>query len=230
MTPEFTVKAGSWMYGTNVPESDIDHRGFFMPSLRQTCGFSESKSAVTNTDERDEAWWEVRHYVKLCCQANPNVLETAFAPDDCIVKKTKFAQKILDLRESFLSRQVATTYMGYARGNYLRVTKNKPPGDPYAYDGKDTMHLVRLVRMGAEALQTGVLRVRRTEDREFFLKIRRNEIPWGQIVTEFEGHTASWRDLEAKSPLPPKPDLDTIDQQLAALVFERLAETHDGYI
>ncbi len=231
MTPEFVVRAGSYMYGTNLPTSDVDERGFFMPTLRETCGIDTSRSAVTNTAERDEAFWEIRHYVKLCCQANPNVIETAFAPDDCIVKKTPFAQSILDLRDSFLSRQVAKTYMGYAKGNYMRVLKNRNflANDPYQYDGKDTMHLVRLARMGAETLLTGKLRVRRPEDREFFLQIRRNEVPWDRIVSEFMAHTKSWADVEAKSPLPVKPDTDTISQQLAALVFERLAQTHDGY-
>lgn len=225
------------MYGTNLPTSDVDERGFFMPTLRETCGIDASRSAVTNTSERDEAFWEIRHYVKLCCQANPNVIETAFAPDDCIVKKTPFAQSILDLRDSFLSRQVAKTYMGYAKGNYMRVLKNlesslgryEAAKATYQYDGKDTMHLVRLARMGAETLLTGKLRVRRPEDREFFLQIRRNEVPWDRIVSEFEAHTKSWADVEAKSPLPVKPDTDTISQQLAALVFERLAHTHDGY-
>ena len=219
------------MYGTDLPTSDVDSRGFFMPTLEETCGFDASKSAVTNTDERDEAFWEVRHYVKLCCQANPNVIETAFAPDDCITLKSPFAQRILDLREGFLSRRIAKTYMGYAKGNYMRVLKNRNflANDPFQYDGKDTMHLVRLARMGAETLLTGKLRVRRPEDREFFLQIRHNLVPWDRIVSEFEAHTKSWADVEAKSPLPREPDTATISRQLGALVFERLAQTHDGY-
>lgn len=223
---EYSVKAGSYMYGTNLPTSDVDYRGFFMPSLRSVCGIDQSEeSRVINNKDKDEAFWEIRRYVKLCCQANPNVLETAFAPEDCVVKRTPLADKILAMRDQFLSRRIARTYMGYARGNYLRVLK----ADTGKYDGKDTMHLIRLVRTGSEALMTGKLRVRRPEDRDLFLKIRRNEVPWETIKSEFEGHTKLWAKIEADSPLPEDPDIATISNRVASIVFENLASTHDWY-
>lgn len=226
MTPEYSVKAGSYMYGTNLPTSDVDLRGFFMPSLRSVCGIDEAESSkVVNNSEKDEAFWELRRYVKLCCQANPNVLETAFAPEDCVVYRSPLANKVLAYRDSFLSRRIAKTYMGYARSNYMRVLK----ADNGKYDGKDTMHLVRLVRTGSEALLTGMLRVRRPEDREFFLKIRHNEVPWETIENEFEGHVKLWGKLEEGSPLPPEPDIATISQRVASIVFEQFNRTYDGY-
>lgn len=205
------------MYGTNIETSDKDRRGFFLPTCEEALGFRQGPdSVVTNSKEKDEAYWEIRHFFKLCAQANPNVLEVLFAPEDCIEVCGVIGETVRDYRSGFLSRRIARTYLGYATGNYKRLLKMDP------YDGKDAMHMIRLVRMGAEALTTGFLRVRRTEDREFFLAIRRCEVPWERLQQEFEGHQKLWSKMEADSVLPAEPDEKFLSGLCSKLVLQRI--------
>ena len=219
---EYVVLAGSHGYGTNVPESDVDHRGFFMPDRSDVFGFREGpESRVVNNGLQDDTLWEFRKYVRLCAQANPNVIETLFAEPQNVLRAGDTAMALREARNAFLSKTIARTYLGYATGNYKRVINGDGKSDVLpAYDVKDAMHLVRLVRTGREALQTGVFRVFRPEDREDLLAIRRGQVPIEKIKEEFEQAKKDWPELEAKSPLPERPDLCWLDEYTAALMSE----------
>lgn len=216
---EYRVLAGSYMYGTNVETSDKDYRGFYIPTKEQLYGFRAPADTVTITEGgKDEAYWPIQKYFSMCSQANPNVIETIFAPIDCVVGAGYVGWRVRDMAHMFLSKKIATSYLGYATGNYHRTVKNRDPANPYDYDGKDVMHLIRLVRMGNETLRTGKLRVRREEDRNYFLRIRKNQEPWWAIETEFLAHKENWSKIEASSSLPEEPDFDRLNKILVRLV------------
>lgn len=88
--------------------------------------------------------------------------------------------------------------------------------EQFGYDTKHAMHLVRLLRMGAEVLQTGVLLVRRP-DAEELLSIRAGAWTYEQVV-----EYAEMMDNHVRTVLYPKTDLrKKPDIKLAAkLVLE----------
>lgn len=79
--------------------------------------------------------------------------------------------------------------------------------EKFGYDTKHAMHLVRLLRMGAEALETGVLNVKRP-DAEELLAIRNGAWTYEEVV-EYAEHMDNYvRDvLYPNTVLPKKPDL-----------------------
>jgi hypothetical protein len=79
--------------------------------------------------------------------------------------------------------------------------------EQFGYDTKHAAHLVRLLRMGAEALETGVLNVFRPDAAEL-LSIRHGAWTYEEVVeyAEFmDNHVR--KVLLPKTSLPPKPDL-----------------------
>ena len=217
-TCEYVVLAGSHGYGTAIEISDRDLRGFFMPCGLGVLGFlGEPDSRVTDRLGIDDAFWEFRKFFRLCAAANPNVIETLFLPATNMVRGTEAGMAVREIRQAFLSRRIGRTYLGYATGNYKRIQNVGAPELP-CYDPKDAMHLIRLVRTGLEALRTGDLRVQRPEDRDYFLSIRRGEVPFEKIRDEFEAARVAWPAAEAGSPLPAVPDERALNEYCASFL------------
>jgi hypothetical protein len=79
--------------------------------------------------------------------------------------------------------------------------------EQFGYDTKHAMHLVRLLRMGKEALEEGVLRVKRP-DAEELLAIRSGSWTYEECVEYAEHMDAMIRDtLYKTTSLPKKPNL-----------------------
>lgn len=79
--------------------------------------------------------------------------------------------------------------------------------EKHGYDTKHAMHLVRLLRMGAEALETGVLNVKRP-DAEELLAIRNGAWTYEEVV-EYAEHMDNYvrEVLYPNTVLPKKPDI-----------------------
>ena len=79
--------------------------------------------------------------------------------------------------------------------------------EQYGYDTKHAAHLVRLLRMGAEALETGKLNVFRPDAQEL-LSIRHGAWTYEEVV-EYAEHMDNHvrKVLLPKTHLPPKPDM-----------------------
>lgn len=96
--------------------------------------------------------------------------------------------------------------------NYWTWKKNRNASrsaleEQYGYDTKHAMHLVRLLRMGAEVLETGVLLVKRPDAQEL-LDIRAGKWTYDEVVEYAEMMDNHVREvLYPKTNLPKKPNL-----------------------
>ena len=84
--------------------------------------------------------------------------------------------------------------------------KRKAVVRKYQYDVKNAAHLIRLLRMGAEFLQTGRLQVYRTEDAEELKVIKRGGWMLDQVKAEAERLFVGIEAARRRSPLPVAPD------------------------
>jgi len=88
-----------------------------------------------------------------------------------------------------------------------RNEKRSALEEQHGYDTKHAMHLVRLLRTGAEALQTGTILVRRP-DAEELLAIRNGAWTYDELIKYAEDLDKQVReDLYAKTLLPKRPDI-----------------------
>ncbi len=166
-----TVLAGSHLYGLNIPESDEDIRGIFNLPIRE---FLKSGAPQQIADEtNDEVHYEIKRFLDLASQANPNILEIMFAPTDKMIIHSPSVDVLLQSRDTFLTKACRNSLGGYAfrqiqkaRGqNKLIVnpcTERKTPLDfCYIYlDSSRVMPLNEYLTIcGIDQTQVGISKV-----------------------------------------------------------------------
>jgi len=97
--------------------------------------------------------------------------------------------------------EASTVWENYWRWKRERNATRSALEEAHGYDTKHAMHLVRLLRMGAEALETGVVNVRRA-DAEELLAIRNGKWTYNEVV-QYADHM----DAHIQQSLYPKSDL-----------------------
>jgi uncharacterized protein len=97
--------------------------------------------------------------------------------------------------------------------------------DRHGYDTKHAMHLVRLLKMGAEVLSGGAVIVRRP-DAEWLLGIRDGRLDYPSVLRLAETMTATLEERLASSPLPDRPDAAAAEALLVEL--HRVALVRSG--
>ena len=81
------------------------------------------------------ARWELRKYISLAADANPNILEVVFADDSDILKITEAGRQLRANRHLFLSKKARHTFSGYAMSQLKRIESHRrwllnPPTAP----------------------------------------------------------------------------------------------------
>ena len=87
----------------------------------------------------------------------------------------------------------------------------------HGYDTKHAMHLVRLMRMGLEIVQTGELRVRRP-DAEELNAIRDGALTYDELMETATVLQAKMEDAAGSSGLPADVDYARVDRLMFGLV------------
>ncbi|MES2180344.1 MAG: nucleotidyltransferase domain-containing protein [Gemmatimonadota bacterium] len=107
-----------------------------------------------------------------------------------------------------LHREHFSGYMGEKRKAMVRK---------YQYDVKNAAHLIRLLRMGAEFIETGTLQVYRTSDAEELKVIKRGGWSLAQVKEEAARLFGNVEQARARSPLKAEPDAVAANELLIAM-------------
>ncbi|HET9960359.1 MAG TPA: nucleotidyltransferase domain-containing protein [Polyangiaceae bacterium] len=340
----YLARHGSHAYGTNIATSDEDFRGvaiapreFYLGGLHRF-DQAECKSP-------DLTIFDLRKFVGLAAQANPNVIEVLFVENADRLQVTAAGERLLSARELFVTRRIRHTFSGYAASQLKRIRAHRrwlmnPPAAPperkafglpdttaipgdqllaaeaairaqldawsadyldeldpviretitgkmtrhlaemgvamnedlwpgaarviglddnfieylarekkynaakkewenyqtwrrernparavleakFGIDTKHAMHLIRLLRMAREILETGRVIVRRP-DAEELLSIRNGAWSYERIVDWAEQEDAALQEVAAKSTLPKAPDVEAIDRLCVELIGEAI--------
>ena len=136
----FECFAGSRAYGTSVIGSDEDIRGLFAVPAAAYLDLTRPPDQLS--DERGNVvYYSLRRVIELLAQANPNVLELLFMPDDCIRKTSPEMQELVANRYLFITKQCADTHASYAmsqikkaKGQNKWINNPKPETAPAKED------------------------------------------------------------------------------------------------
>jgi predicted nucleotidyltransferase len=107
-----------------------------------------------------------------------------------------------------IHREHFSGYMGEKRKAMVRK---------YQYDVKNAAHLIRLLRMGAEFIETGELQVFRTTDADELKIIKRGGWTLDQVKAEAERLFGVIELAKSRSPLKPEPNSQAADLLLIDL-------------
>jgi predicted nucleotidyltransferase len=121
----YKCRVGSHAYGMNTPTSDEDFAGIFIPSIEYFFGLKAFDQQIDQSKEVDTTLYSLRKYATLAIANNPNVLEFMFVDPSAVVYTTPQMQELVSVRDAFLSRKCAQTYIGYANAQLHRILSHQ---------------------------------------------------------------------------------------------------------
>lgn len=130
----FTTLHGSHAYGTNIETSDIDVKGIFVLPKKNYYSVLESPEQV-QLKEPDAVVFELRKFLKLAADCNPNIIEVLFTDESDWCSITPAGRLLVENKEKFLSTKIKHTFFGYAKSQLGRINLHyrwlkNPPAQP----------------------------------------------------------------------------------------------------
>lgn len=234
-----SVAHGMYEPPTN-PDSidDKDTMAICVPPLDHYYGLREFGSRGTKEIKRGE-WdiviYEARKALRMLAQGNPNILSLLWLPENGYIEKTSAGEILLANREIFVGRHTYQSFVGYAKGQFHKMTHGSTQGymgekrkeivARYGYDTKNAAHLIRLLRMGIEFLNEGTLRVDRGGlDATELLDIKHGKWTLEQVQAEAARLFQRAEEAYDRSTLPAGPDRDAVNDLCVAIVAEQIHE------
>lgn len=122
----YLTKHGSHCYGTATPTSDLDVRGVCIPPVKTyNFGILNNFEQVIFSEPIDLTVFGITKFVQLCLNANPNTLEILFTEEEDHLFINDDGRKLLDIRDSFLSKKLRYSLAGYAHSQLKRIKTHK---------------------------------------------------------------------------------------------------------
>lgn len=237
---------GSIAHGMYVPNSDprsIDDKDImavcipgsafyfadkFNKNAETSVGFSNRGVYEKWIREYDSVSYDVKKFVLMAANSNPNVLSLLYLPDQYYIHRTPLGQMLIDSRELFLSKQIYFAYTGYAHGQIHKMTamafegymgeKRKHLVEQFGYDTKNAAHAIRLLRMGIELLNDGKMYVDRSKiDSPQLMDIKMGRWTIEQVKAEADHLFKRAEGLYDRCTLPFEPDRAKVENLLVRM-------------
>lgn len=205
---------GSRAYGLETDESDTDRRGVYLAPLEmQLSLFGAPEQFEDNTEQ--SCYWELQKFLVMALKANPNILECLYSP--LVEKISPLGEKLLTLRDCFLSQMIFQTFNGYALSQFKKLEQDRRNQGEIRW--KHAMHLLRLLLTGAAALREHRVPVRVDGSRERLLTVKRGELPWLEVDAWRQELHRDFEHALQTTKLPERPDYEAVN---AFLIMARL--------
>jgi len=240
---QYEVIMGSEAYGVSSGDSDRDVYGFCVPpksvvfphTAGEILGFGRQKKRFEQYQqhhvkdpeglggkgvEYDFAIYNIVKYFQLVMENNPNMIDSLFVPQRCVLYATKIGQMVREARRTFLHKGSWYKLKGYSYSQMKKMfNKNPEQGSKryedvqrHGYSTKFAYHVVRLMDQAEEILTEHNLTLDR--NREQLKSIRRGEWSAEQIKQYFERKESELETVYSNSTLRHGPDEDAVKQLL----------------
>lgn len=241
---QYLTIMGSEAYGVQKDKSDQDIYGFTIPPKndifpnlngeilgfgRQIQRFEQWQEHHVSHNEKqyDFTIYSIVKYFQLCMENNPNMIDSLFTSQNCILHITQIGQMVRENRKIFLHKGSWHKFKGYAYSQLHKISlkncvgKRKEIIEKYGYDIKFAYHVVRLLNEAEQILIEGDLDLQKNNEQ--LKTILRGEWTEQQINDYFNNKEKLLEELYIKSTLPYRPD----EQAIKILLLQCL-EHHYG--
>jgi predicted nucleotidyltransferase len=193
----FQCIAGDHAYGTANAQSGEQTRGiFFVP---------DGLTAQVSNEQGNVVYYSLWRVIELLTQADPNILELLFMPDDCVLHTSPEMEQLIAARDIFVSKQCADTAMSQFKTGLES-------------DANEMMQALRLLMSGRSLLATGRPIVRfMGAELELLLTIRAGKRSFEEIMTIAEAIMDECERLKKSAALPEQCDSAAAGQLLQAI-------------
>lgn len=110
---------GSYAYGTNNENSDLDIRGVTLNSKEEILT-NKNFEQFTN-EETDTTIYSFNKIISLLCNCNPNTVEILGLKPEHYLYLSPIGQELLDNKKLFLSKEAIHSFGGYANSQLRRL-------------------------------------------------------------------------------------------------------------
>src|SRR5690606_31315208 len=114
----FYTIAGSRAYGLSTPGSDEDFRGVFIGLPDNLIGLHPLEHCELSGDNM---LFELRKFLVLAKDCNPNIIELLFMSEDDILFQNEWWLQVKEKRDLFLSKKAKFTFSGYAMAQLKKI-------------------------------------------------------------------------------------------------------------
>ncbi|MDQ6777285.1 MAG: nucleotidyltransferase domain-containing protein [Actinomycetota bacterium] len=222
---------GSTVHGLSNPGTDDrDEMGVCVEPPEYVAGLRPFEHWVFRTKpegvssgpgDLDLTVYGLRKYCGLALKGSPTVLLLLFIAGEEILECNPLGCELQALAPAFVSRRAGRAFLGYVdaqrRGllGERHATRTRELSSEHGYDTKYAMHALRIAHQGQELLSTGRITLPIAEpERQRLLRVRRGEIPLGDVIDRLHAQSALLERLILSSDLPDEPDRDTVDRFL----------------
>ena len=213
---------------------DIDVGGVFIAPESHYFGLHqfEHVERIGVAGKYDFALFEIRKYFRLLLKSNPNVLSLLWLPQNLYIVQADWGHWLIENRQIFMSKALYKSFGGYAYGQLQRMTHSctdqayqgasrRERFEKFGYDCKNAAHLIRLLRMGIEALTTGEINVAR-HDAKQLKEIKSGQWTLTQVASEAGRLQVLLDEAFVRCELPNKPDYAKAENVLIDILKEEL--------
>lgn len=185
-------------------------------------GWSVDEGIELEPAERDVLRERMREFWASClnvrADASDEALELALA--DRAGESLGLGRAVLHtLRQERRYRSARAHWEQFLRWQRERNPARAALEAEHGYDTKHGMHLIRLLRMGAEILETGEVIVRRPDAAEL-LDIRGGKLDYDALLEQAEALEQRMRVALASTPLPVEVDEAALDRLLVEILLD----------
>ena len=148
-----------------------------------------------------------------------------FAPKICVLQTTKEGDRIRNLRDIFLSKEIYHRFKGFAYSEFIQITKltgdagekRKKQILEYGYSPKNAMNCIRILQQGSELLNSSFLSMPRPNALEL-IDIKLARYKYEDIVKMFDDAMGELETAHRNSVLHETSDFDGANELMIDII------------
>ena len=161
--------SGSYAYGTNVEDSDIDLRGVALNSKEEIL---LGQDFISITDgSTDTTIYSFKRMIKMLCSNTPTAIEIFGLKPEHILYVNSIGKELLTKQDMFLTKRVGPAFCGYIKDS-LKLLKSEKCLNDKTKMAKYMVHPVRLFCMIMDILEKHKVVTYREYEHEDLMDIR----------------------------------------------------------